>query len=214
VIVGYGTDPASQMEAWLARCITTSCALITPGVVAQSFSGQAAMGKTGNAAIGGSLATMTEIATQAGSTLGTHTTPYSVFGYAGYDSDPAASGTLGMTVDLPDKMVAGAAARANYIKTNMVYDGSSKMGGGSFGAFIARVPDAGLQWLLGVNGITLKGDINRGYLNGSGLVTSSGSTTANGYGATARIGWSFNNVLPATQVTPFASYTYTIGTLR
>ena len=209
VIVGTDLDPSGQQEAWLARFSSQfGNGLITPGVAAQSFAGQAAVAQTGNAVIGGSLATMSEYATQAHTTQGMRTTPYSVFAYANYDSDPSASGTFGMTVDLPDAMVAGATVSANYINTDMVYDGSAKMKGGSLGAFIARVPDAGLQWLLGINGITLSGDINRGYLNGSGLASSSGSTTANGYGATARIGWSFNNVLPATQVTPFASYTY------
>ncbi len=208
VIVGYGQDPSSNEEAWLARFSSQfGNGLITPGVVAQSFAGQAAMGQTGNAAIGGSLGTMSEYATEAHNTQGSRTTPFSVFAYGGYDSDPAASGTFGMTVDLPDAMVAGAALAANYVNTNMVYDGSAKMWGGSLGAFVARVPDAGLQWLLGVDGTTLSGDINRGYLNGSGAAYSAGSTTANGYGATARVGWSFNNLLPGTQVTPFASYT-------
>jgi probable HAF family extracellular repeat protein len=209
VIVGSGTSPSSQNEAWLARFSSEfGNGIITPGVAAQSFAGQAAVAQTGNAVIGGSLATMSEYATQAHTTQGVRTTPYSVFAYANYDSDPSASGTFGMTVDLPDAMVAGAAVSANYTNTDMVYDGSAKMWGGSLGAFLARVPDAGLQWLLGVNGTTLSGDINRGYLNGSGQAYSQGSTTANGYGATARIGWSFNNVLRATQVTPFASYTY------
>jgi len=56
----------------------------------------------------------------------------------------------------------------------MVYDGSAKMGGGSLGAFLARVP-ACLQWLLGVNGITLKA--HQPWLSQcNSLVTSSGST--------------------------------------
>jgi uncharacterized protein with beta-barrel porin domain len=90
----------------------------------------------------------------------------------------------------------------------MVYDGSATMAGGSAGVFLARVPNAGLQWLAGVTGLTLKGDIDRGYLNGSGLTSSSGSTTANGYGLTGRIGWTFERVLAKTEVTPFVSYTY------
>jgi len=90
----------------------------------------------------------------------------------------------------------------------MVFDGSAKMSGGSAGVFIARVPDDGLQWLVGLTGIVLKGDVTRGYLNGNSLTSSSGNTTANGFGATARVGWSFDNVLAAVQVTPFGSYTY------
>ena len=128
VIVGNGQISSSQSEAWLARFSSEfGNGIITPGVAAQSFAGQAAVAQTGNAVIGGSLATMSEYATQAHNTQGTRTTPYSVFAYANYDSDPSASGTFGMTVNLPDAMVAGAAASANYINTNMVYDGSAKM---------------------------------------------------------------------------------------
>jgi uncharacterized protein YhjY with autotransporter beta-barrel domain len=212
VIVGYGTDPSSQQEAWIARLcgLPGSCPVgfITVGTVQQSFSGQSALGQTGNAAIGNGLGTLTEVATQTGLSQDSHTTPYSAFGYGGYDSDPAASGTLGLTVDLPNKMIAGAAVGANYVSTDMVYDGSAKMAGGSGGVFLARVPDAGLQWLVGVNGMTLKGDITRGYLNGGSPASSTGSTTANGYGATGRLGWTFDNVWRMTQLTPFASYTF------
>jgi uncharacterized protein YhjY with autotransporter beta-barrel domain len=215
VVVGYGTDPSSNVEAWLARFSTQSglgpglgVGLITPGVVAQSFAGQSAMGQTGNAAIGNALGTFSEFATQAHASQAGRNTPYSVFAYGGYDSDPAASGTFGITMDLPNAMIVGAALSANYVKTDMVYDGSAKMTGGSGGVFLARVPNAGLQWLAGVNGLTLKGDIDRGYLNGSGLASSSGSTTANGYGLTGRVGWTFDRLLPKTQVTPFVSYTY------
>jgi uncharacterized protein YhjY with autotransporter beta-barrel domain len=218
VVVGYGTHAAIE-EAWLARFSTQSgtgtgtgaglgTGFITPGVVAQSFAGQSAMGQTGNAAIGNALGTFGEFATQAHASQAGRNTPYSVFAYGGYDSDPAASGTFGITMDLPNAMIVGAALSANYVKTDMVYDGSAKMTGGSGGVFLARVPNAGLQWLAGVNGLTLKGDIDRGYLNGSGLAFSSGSTTANGYGLTGRVGWTFDRLLPKTQVTPFVSYTY------
>jgi hypothetical protein len=113
VIVGYGIDPSSLTEAWIARCESATCqGLITPGVVAQSFSGQSAMGKTGNAALSNALGTFAEFATQAHASEAVRTTPYSVFAYGGYDSDPAASGTFGITMDLPDSMIAGAALSA------------------------------------------------------------------------------------------------------
>ncbi len=208
IIVGYGTDPSGHTEAWFARCSPICDGIITPDVVAQSAAGQSAMGQSGNAAISGGLGSLTEVATQTGLSHANHSTPYSAFGYGGYDSDPAASGTLGMTVDLPDAMLAGAAVSANYVKTDMVYDGSSKMLGGSGGVFLARVPDAGLQWLVGADGITLRGDVTRGYLNGSGLASSKGSTAAEGYGFIGRIGWAVDQVWRATRVTPFVSYTY------
>ena len=208
VIVGYGIDPSGQLEAWIAHCTPTCSGLITPAVISQSFAGQSAVGQSVNATIGTGLDTLSQTAIQTGLSQGSHNTPYSAFGYGGYDSDPAATGTLGITVDLPNAMLGGVAVSANYVKTDMVFNGSSKMAGGSGGLFLARVPNAGLQWLVSVDGTTLTGDISRGYLNGSGPASSTGSTTANGYGFTGRVGWTFSNVWPATQVTPFVSYTF------
>jgi probable HAF family extracellular repeat protein len=215
VIVGDGTDPSNNTQAWIARFpppaglggdTGTGSGLITVGGVAQSFAGQSALGQTGNAAIGGTLGTLNEYATQAHASQGARNTPYSVFAYAGYDSDPAGSGTLGLTRDLPHDIVVGATLGASYVKTDMVFDGRARMSGGGASAFVARMPNAGLQWLVGIAGIALTGDVTRGYLNGSGLASSSGSTNADGYGATARIGWVFDPT-PVAQLTPFASYT-------
>jgi probable HAF family extracellular repeat protein len=208
VVVGSGTDPNGDTQAWLARFSAGGTGLITPGVVAQSFSGQAAIGENDTRVIDGTLETFTQVATKDSNGQGKNGSPYSVFGYTTVDSDPAAAGLVGLKVALPDSMVAGAAVAANYVKTDLVYAGSSKMQGGSIGGFIARVPTAGLQWLFGVDGLTVKGNIDRGYLNGSGQAYSTGSTTANGWGANARIGWSFDNVMANARLTPFASYSY------
>jgi uncharacterized protein with beta-barrel porin domain len=89
----------------------------------------------------------------------------------------------------------------------MVFNGSAKMSGGAVGAFIAHVPDAGLQWLAAIGGTTMTGDVTRGYLNGNDPAYSKGTTGGRGGGAMARIGWAFNDLLPKTQLTPFASYT-------
>lgn len=175
--------------------------------MARSYAGQSAVGQTANAAIGGTLGTMQEYATQAMQSQGSRSTPYSAFGYGAYDSDPVASGTLGFTADLPFGLVSGFTASANYVKTDMVYNGNAKMYGGAVGAFIARVPNTGLQWLVGGSLINLQGDITRGYLNGIATQTSTGHTSGNGYGATARIGWGFAALSQVT-VTPFASYTF------
>jgi uncharacterized protein with beta-barrel porin domain len=167
------------------------------------------MGEAGNAVLGGSLGTMSLYATQTYSKPGIGSSPYSAFAYGAYDSDPSASGMLGVTRDLPNAMLAGVVVGAHYVNTDMVFDGSAKFSGGSAGAFLARVPDAGLQWFVGIGGITLAGDADRGYLNGSGQAHSDGHTSANGYGGIARLGWSFNNLMPALKVTPFGSYTIT-----
>lgn len=209
ITVGNLTGPGGSWQGYyIARCQSVICqGLTTYDQMASSYAGQSAVGQTTNAAIGGTLGTMQEYATQAMQSQGSRSTPYSVFGYGAYDSDPIASGTLGVTVDLPFGLVTGFSASANYVKTDMVYGGNAKMTGGAFGAFLARAPDTGLQWLLGGSVINLKGDITRGYLNGIMPVTSAGSTSGYGYGATARIGWGFA-ALPQVTVTPFASYTF------
>lgn len=209
ITVGNLTGPGGAWEGYyIARCQSVICqGLTTYDQMASSYAGQSAVGQTANAAIGGVLGTMQEYATQAHRTQGSRSSPYSVFGYGAYDSDPVASGTLGLTADLPFGLVAGFTASANYVKTDMVYGGNAKMFGGAVGAFIARAPDTGLQWLVGGSLINLQGDITRGYLNGVTPVTATGSTSGNGYGATARIGWGFA-MLPQVTVTPFASYTF------
>ncbi|MBS0535506.1 MAG: autotransporter domain-containing protein [Proteobacteria bacterium] len=207
VITGSGIGPTGQYQGWLARFSTTyGTGLITPDVVSQSFSGLSSISHTGNAAIDGTLGTLTQIATQGGNDQGG--SPYSVFGYGAYDSDPVATGSLGITARLPDKMLAGAMVSAHVLRTTMVYDGDAKMQGGSAAAFLARVPDAGLQWMLGVSGLTMSGDITRGYINGASQTSSHGNTTGNGFGAMGRIGWTFDRIWRATQLTPFASYTF------
>jgi probable HAF family extracellular repeat protein len=209
IIVGELTDQSRQsLGTYIARCQSAICTgLTTYDQMATSYAGQSAVSQNANAALGGTLGTMQEYATQAMLSQGSRSTPYSVFGYGAYDSDPIASGTLGLTADLPFGLVSGFTASANYVKTNMVYNGNAKMTGGAVSAFIARVPDIGLQWLVGGSLINLQGDISRGYLNGVTPTTSTGSTSGNGYGATARIGWGFA-MLPQVTVTPFASYTF------
>jgi probable HAF family extracellular repeat protein len=101
VIAGTGTNPSGNTEAWIVRC-TSACALLSSGTVSRSFSGQSAIGQTASAAIGFTLGTMTEVATQTNANR-TDGSRYSVFGYGGYDTDPAASGTLGMTASLSDQ---------------------------------------------------------------------------------------------------------------
>ncbi|NGX93752.1 MAG: autotransporter domain-containing protein, partial [Candidatus Afipia apatlaquensis] len=209
IVVGNLTGPNGSWQSYyIARCQSVICnGLTTYDQMASSYAGQSAVGQTANAALGGTLGTMQEYATQAMQSQGSRSTPYSVFGYGAYDSDPIASGTLGMTADLPFGLVTGFTASANYVKTSMVYGGNAKMTGGAVSAFIARAPDTGLQWLVGGSLINLKGDITRGYLNGVMPTTSTGHTSGNGYGATARIGWGFA-ALPQVTVTPFASYTF------
>lgn len=221
VIVGNGTGP-SGTEAWIARLAINS-GIITPSEVARSYAGLGALGKTGNAALGNTLSTMSQYALQgmqscrepaksgraSATGAGQDCPRYSVFAVAGYDSDSAAFGKLGVTMRLDEEgLVGGVVIGADYIRTDMYADGKSTMTGGSAGAFIARVPESGLQWLVGVSGLHISGDVDRGYHNGNTLVTSRGNTTGNGYGAEARLGWTFDQLAANMKLTPFASYTF------
>ncbi len=210
VVVGYGRDASNAFQYFIARCESALCqGLVTLEDTMRSFAGQSAVGHTANAAIGGVLGTMQEYVTQAHQSQGSRSTPFSVFAYGAYDSDPVASGTLGMTVDLPFNLIAGFSASANHVTTEMQHDGSATMTGGAFGGFIAHMPDTGLQWLAGASTMSLKGDITRAYLNGAMLTSSMGSTSSSGSGFIGRAGWTFA-VLPQTKLTPFASYTTSV----
>jgi probable HAF family extracellular repeat protein len=195
-------------KVWIARLSSSGTGIITTDEAARSFASLGALGQTGNAAIAGSLGTMSQYATQTQSGGGNPNSQYSVFATGGYDTDPTASGSLGLTMKLGGNMIAGAMVEADYIKTNMATDGSAKMAGGGAGVFLAGIPDTGLQWFTGVSALTIKGDISRGYLNGNTPATSTGSTTANGIGTSARIGWAFD-ATKAIKLTTYASYTLT-----
>ncbi|MGL5167813.1 MAG: autotransporter domain-containing protein [Afipia sp.] len=212
VIVGSGTDSNGDQQAWIARFSPImGTGIITSAAVARSFAGQGAVRQTAGAAVNGTLGIMNELATQGRDASDNGGKPYSVFAFGAYDSDPAASGMLGMTHMLGRDIIAGATAGASTVWTDMVDGGKSRMSGGGGGVFVARMPGAGLQWLVGASALTLGGDITRGYLNGSAPTTSSGHTSGTGYGSVARLGWVFNPV-PLTQLTPFASYT--VSTVR
>lgn len=120
ITVGNLTGPSGAWQGYyIARCQSVICqGLTTYDQMASSYAGQSAVGQTANAAIGGTLGTMQEYATQAMLSQGSRSTPYSVFGYGAYDSDPIASGTLGLTADLPFGLVSGFTASANYVKTD------------------------------------------------------------------------------------------------
>ena len=211
VIVGRGTNPFGQEEGWIARFTPAGAGLLTFSNVYQSFSGQSVVAQTGSSYIAGSLGALTEYATQARQTENMRRSPYSVFGYAAYDSDPSQSGMLGISYDLPDEKVMGVSISAGFLGNSLFSGGSSRMLSGSVSAFVAQTPRDGIHWLLGFSGATMSGNIKRGYLNGSGQTFSEGNTSALGYGFVARAGWSFSQIIQNTQMTPFVSYTSSVA---
>lgn len=197
----------SNSRAWIARCVV-GCGLITPEAVMQSAASVAAVGRTGNAALGGALGTFSEYAGQALDKRARGQGGFSVFANGLYDSDPTLAGTVGGTWAVTRDVVIGASLGGTQIKTDLDLDGSAKFDGVVGGVFAAYEPDAGLQLFGGLAGTSTSGRITRGYLNGNTPTTSVGDTKANGFAATARIGWAFDEVLPKVRATPFASLTW------
>ena len=81
---------------------------------------------------------MSQYATQTQSGGGNPNSQFSVFATGGYDTDPTASGSLGLTMKLGNNIIAGAMLEADHIKTNMATEGSAKMTGGGGGVVPRR----------------------------------------------------------------------------
>ena len=205
VIVGFGSDGSGTYNTWIARC-GAGCGLITADGAARSFGGLGAMGQTGNAWLSGQLDPMNAYAREARDRAG-RTSPFSVFASGFYDSDPSVSASLGLTYDLPGDVVLGATLGVARVQTDLAYNGSSDFTGGSASAFLAYAPQAGLQVLAGLSGGRLDGTVKRGYLNGNSQAFSSGDTQGRAIAGEVRLGWAFDNVMPATRLTPYGSYT-------
>jgi probable HAF family extracellular repeat protein len=201
VIAGSGYAPStSSLSAWILRCVA-NCAVITVAGTAQSFAGHGAMGATGSALLGTELGAAGDMAAAAKSSG----TPITGFAYGAFDSDPTTSATVGATFGLGNDLVIGASLGAAGILTYLPFGGSSTFAGASTTAFVASTPNTGLNWMAGGAVLGLSGTVTRGYLNGNTPVTSTGTTTGSGAGFTAEAGWTFDDLIADTLVTPFVN---------
>ena len=202
VLAGTALGPVG-INGWVAFCESALCTgLVDPVNIANSFSSVGAVGQTGNAFVGGQLATLTETATQ----YKESSSPLSFTGSGFYDSDPVGAANIGATYDLGGDILIGGSLGESLVDTPMLYDGESRIFGTSLAAFVASNPDEGLQWLIGANASYFTGSIDREYINGIAIARSSGDVKGNGYGAIARAGYSLK-VADDVRVTLFASYT-------
>lgn len=200
----YAGDPRDT--AWIARCLS-ACAIITPGIIAESVGSISGLGRTGDAALVTSIGSFYESATKAFDRDDRRTRRFSVFAHGLYDSDPTLTGSIGATWALTDDFLVGAEIGAAQIRTDLAYRGSSTLTGVIGGAFAAYAPNDGFQFFTGISSAATSGSVNRGYLNGNTIVSSTGDTTAQGVGANVRIGWAFDQLMPQTRLTPFAGIT-------
>ena len=76
------------------------------------------------------------------------------------------------------------------------------------GAFVAYSPEeTGLEFRVSALWQTVDLDLKRGYANGAGYATSSGSTNADIFGLSGRVQWT-RGVTDSLALTPFAEYTW------
>lgn len=204
-IVGSGTDPNGDGQAWIARFSPVfGPGLITPEIVARSFAGLAALPQAGNGRLDAQLGVQAELA--ANHNCGACAFAYGTGGTV--PGDPFGAGALGAKRDLAPNVAIGASVGAQYGQTGLVYNGSVRSTGGLASAFAAYTPERGLQLLGAVTAERVSADITRGYLNGNSPASSSGSTNGYGFGGLLRAGWAFTPA-PMLRVTPFASYSAT-----
>lgn len=205
VIVGSGTDPDGNGQAWIARFSPVfGTGLITPDIAARSFAGLAALPQAGNGRLDAQLGAQVDLADN-------HNCRACVFAYGiggSVPGDPFGAGVLGARRELAPDTAVGASVGAQYGRTSLVYDGSVRSTGGLASTFVAYAPERGPQLLAAMTAERVAADITRGYLNGSSPASSEGSTNGYGYGGLIRAGWSFMPS-PTLRVTPFVSYSAT-----
>jgi len=202
VMAGLGTLGDSIMY-WLSRCDEDEgCGVTTVDGVANSVASIGLAGETSNLYLDDAF----DIASGA---AGAGTGPTGgVYAYGAYDSDPMASAGLGLNLRLSPTAVAGVTVGRSQLSTPLAYAGEAVFDATSVIGYFAERPESGLVWEAGIAGVSLDGTVTRGYMNGSDLASSSGTTTGSSWGATLEAGWRFAEVLPATAITPYASYSY------
>ncbi|MEO6014926.1 MAG: autotransporter domain-containing protein [Devosia sp.] len=204
VIMGSGAI-SNAGGVWIAHCVDACkeadpvMAIITPQTAGESFSGLGALGATASTYLGTEIDTAGDMAAQGknGGLTG--------YAYGAFDSDPTTSATVGVTYGIgPNVTIAGSLGIAG-IRTLMPFNGSATFFGPAATLALASRPSSGFDWLLGGALVGVNGTVARGYLNGNTPVTSSGSTFGDGAGFTAQAGWTFDDLVADTLVTPFVN---------
>jgi uncharacterized protein YhjY with autotransporter beta-barrel domain len=202
-IVGSGTDPNGDSQAWIARFSPVfGTGVITSQVAAQSFAGLASLTQSSTGKTDANLSTQTGIAVD--HACGACAFVYGVGGTV--PGDPFGAGALGFKINITPDVTAGISFGAEAGRTKLVYDGSAETRGGLGSVFLARLPQTGLQLIAALSGGVFDADIKRGYLNGNSIASSNGSTKGYSYGAMFRGGWAFK-MSDHVRLTPYASYT-------
>lgn len=215
IIVGYGQNPSSQTEAWIACLSSAGCGggtgpgLITLNNAFQSFASLQGTVESGHGTLNANLGTLAEIAQHHGCTT------VCVNAYGLYSAergpsfdDPGYLGTVGVVKALAHDLSAGLTVGLGYQRDDFTSGSSDKQRTVSGGVHLAYTPDKGPQAIGGAIISRITATIDRGYLNGITQVTSTGDTKGTGVGAFVRLGWAAR-LSEKVRVIPFGDYEIT-----
>lgn len=206
VIVGYGGTPNGSEEAWLVRL---SSGLMSAETIASSAGTLLPATESAHGLARESLETHLQASRHYRSRSGSRLNLY-LSGFGGQWNSYTAGGTLGVAYDLNDSVrLGGGLFTSTYYEDDLAYSSEYELEsfGGTFWAGY-EAPGGGIQ--LHAVGLlaNLDNEIERGYLNGSGLDKSKGSPDGTMTGLLVRAGW--KSLLDEnTSVIPFASYSWT-----
>lgn len=197
-LIGYGHDRETS-GLWWARCVTkNSCALIDEDILSRSLASLAPIGETSNLYFDDTLAAHLGNLPQGG-------TGGSGYAYGQFDSDPSASGGQGLGFAPSPDLSLGIGLSVGKVDTPLAYDGEARFTATNLTVTAQGGGESGLYWQGGLTAGSLSGTVERGYLNGNTPVTSSGDTTATGWGAYALLGYRIAEIAPDTSFSPYLS---------
>lgn len=187
---------------WWARCITKgSCSIIDDKTLATSLGSIGLVGETGNLFTDDTLQSTVDAIGNTGPNGSTFITGQ-------VDTDPSGAAGIGVAArPLPDLSV-GAQVSAGLIDTPLAYDGKAHFTATALTAAIAFAPADGFFAKGSVTTAWLKGDIDRGYLNGNDIVGSHGETSGTSWGASLTVGRKFADVAPGLSFSPYINVSH------
>lgn len=225
LILGNGTrnDADSTRDLFLIKLDRVSSTPTSGGItsVREQQGSLASLGVIANQGVTATDAAMGALATAAdhyrcAKTAGGEAAQWCGFAYglvagnASYGSSGTElSGTFGLARALAPSTSIGLSVGVAGLRNGLGYGGRFDAPGATFGAYLAHRPDSGFQFLaMAVASLYPELTLTRGYLNGTALTGSQGTTHANSAGAMARVGWALPVPGGKATVTPFAQLSY------
>jgi len=235
VIVGSGTGPSSAAgqisQAWIARSGAGSIppGLTTPVSLVQSVASMSATPLSGERAARADSRRVLSVARQEGGgspqpvrtaslvdvgmsvEAPTRWEAYVLGSGQWWNYDPQTQGnapglSAGLSYQATPEWRFGGGLSAEKVRDDTIFDGRYRTDGIGAHAFASwRSRSGGWRALALANYLALEADIRRGYVNGAGTATSSGSTDGCSYGVLARLEYEFA-IGTRTTLAPYADY--------